>query len=229
MLLKKIKFLVKSKAPLEVILVFFIEKIKSVLIKNRKKKFKKENQNFLKEKKITSDYFSSNSFYFFDTLKELKKINYLEIGAFEGNSSMFVARKFNLSQVYCVDNWEGIEEYYNLDFNKIEENFNENIKEFKNIIKLKKTSDDFFMDNKIKFDVIYIDGYHKASQVIKDFKNSWNCLLPNGILIFDDYIWQFFKNIEDNPCFAVNTFLKSIKNQYKILIVSNSQLFIKKI
>ena len=48
MLLKKIKFLVKSKAPFEVILVFFIEKIKSVLIKNRKKKFKKENQNFLK-------------------------------------------------------------------------------------------------------------------------------------------------------------------------------------
>ena len=94
---------------------------------------------------------------------------------------------------------------------------------------VRETSDNFFEKNKLKFDVIYIDGYHKAFQVIKDFKNSWEILNKNGVLIFDDYIWQFYSNITDNPCYIINSYLKEIKNKYKIIKVSNSQLFIQKL
>ena len=87
----------------------------------------------------------------------------------------------------------------------------------------------FFSKNKDKFDVIYIDGYHKGSQVYKDFKNSWKVLNENGVIIFDDYIWNFYRNLKDNPCYMINLHLKEIKNKVKILKVSNSQLFIKKI
>ena len=90
------------------------------------------------------------------------------------------------------------------------------------------TSDAFFENNSKMFDVIYVDGYHKAEQVFKDCKNSWKFLKNSGIMICDDYIWNHYKKIENNPCFAINQFLKTIKN-YKVLEVSNSQIFIKKI
>jgi len=48
------------------------------------------------------------------------------------------------------------------------------------------------------------------------------------ILNFDDYIWSHYKKIEDNPCFAINAFLRTIKGQYSLFLVSNNQLFIKK-
>ena len=83
--------------------------------------------------------------------------------------------------------------------------------------------------NNIKFDAIYIDGYHKGSQVFKDFKNSWQILNVGGILIFDDYIWKFFSKIEDNPCYVINKYLNEIRRNIQVLKVSNSQLFIQKI
>ena len=142
---------------------------------------------------------------------------------------MFIARNFQKSKIYCVDNWVGTEEYNNLIFSEVENNFDFNTNEFENLKKIKDLSDNFFEKNKLKFDVIYIDGYHKAFQVIKDFKNSWEILNKNGILIFDDYIWQFYSNITDNPCYIINSYLKEIKNKYKIIKVSNSQLFIQKL
>ena len=36
----------------------------------------------------------------------------------------------------------------------------------------KMTSDDFFRDNKEKFDLIFIDGLHETNQVDRDIENS---------------------------------------------------------
>ena len=229
LILYKILFLIKSKASLNIILIFFKTKILNIFIKNKIKERKKENIVFLKNKNITTDYFSSHAYNFYEILKKFDKFNYLEIGSFEGNSAMFVARNFLNSNIYCIDSWKGDEEYYNLEFQRIEENFNKNTSEFKNIIKFKALSDDFFKNNNIKFDAIYIDGYHKGSQVFKDFQNSWKILNVGGILIFDDYIWKFFSKIEENPCYAINKYLNEIGKNTKVLKVSNSQLFVQKI
>lgn len=78
------------------------------------------------------------------------------------------------------------------------------------------------------FDAIYVDGYHLGSQVYKDCLNSWNCINKGGFLICDDYIWNFYPDFKDNPCFAINNSLKTIKGSYKLKKVSNSQIFIKK-
>lgn len=226
---KKIIFLIKSNANVEIIYFFILTKIKNIFYKYFIKKFKKDNILFLKSKIITNDYFSPHAYHFYSILKNLPLRNILEIGSFEGNSSMFLARHFKETNIYCIDNWEGTEEYKGLNFNTLEKNFDENVKEFKNIIKIKTKSDSFYKDNQIFFDLIYVDGYHKAHQVLNDFKNSWKSLNNNGIIIFDDYMWEFFKDIKDNPCFAINSYLKQIKNKYKILKITNSQLFIKKI
>ena len=79
------------------------------------------------------------------------------------------------------------------------------------------------------YDVIYIDGYNLGVQVYKDCKNSWKFLNNESFLICDDYIWDFYNDIEDNPCYAINKFLKEINGCYKIQKISNSQIFIKKI
>jgi len=228
-IIQKIIFLYKSNSNFIVFYKFLITKLQNIFLKKKIKFQKKKHIDFLKKKNLTHDYFSSHAFNFNEILKSYKKFEYLEIGSFEGNSSMFVAKNFPDSKIYCVDNWVGTEEYENLKFSNIEKNFDQNMSEFNNYVKFKKTSDDFFNNNNKKFDIIYIDGYHKGSQVYKDFKNSWKILKENGVIIFDDYIWNFFENLKDNPCYMINLHLKEIKNKVKILKVSNSQLFIQKI
>lgn len=50
------------------------------------------------------------------------------------------------------------------------------------------TSDEFFQDNKFKYDIIFIDGLHEANQVYRDILNALNCLRPNGTIICHDML-----------------------------------------
>ena len=52
------------------------------------------------------------------------------------------------------------------------------------------TSDDFFFQNKNKFDCIFIDGLHFYKQVKKEILNSIDCLNENGIIILHDCLPQ---------------------------------------
>ena len=51
---------------------------------------------------------------------------------------------------------------------------------------IKTTSDDFFLNNTEKFDIIFIDGLHIYEQVKKDILNSINCLNEGGIVLVHD-------------------------------------------
>ena len=97
----------------------------------------------------------------------------------------------------------------------------------------KNTSDEFFMQNKEKFDLIYIDGWHEAPQVYKDINNSWDSLNINGIIICDDYFYGNI-NVRNNlinklPALAINKFILEKRDELKIICVNNSQIFFKKI
>ena len=228
--MKKIIFLIKNKSKINIIMIFLIQKFFNIFIKKKIKSFKKKNQIFLKNKRITNDYFSMHSYNFFKYLNFLEgNFNYLEIGTYEGNSAMFVANTFPKSKVYCVDNWNKTEEYGDQNFDIVEKNFDYNTSSFNNILKFKNNSDDFFKKNNTLFEVIYIDGYHKDFQVLKDCRNAWKILKKNGLLICDDYIWNFYENIKENPCYSINKFIDEIKNENKVLEVSKSQIFIKKL
>jgi hypothetical protein len=45
---------------------------------------------------------------------------------------------------------------------------------------------DFFIDEDVNYDLIYIDAYHEKNQVKKDFYNSWDHLNPGGMIIMHD-------------------------------------------
>ena len=228
-MLKKIIFLFKSEANISIILLFLTQKITNLIYKKKIKLEKKFFLNLISKYKISSEFFSVNAYNFFRYLSSNKSyFRYLEIGSYEGGSAIYVSTKFPKSEVYCVDNWmKTQDEYSNINFENVERNFDYNISSYKNINKIKLTSDDFFKQNLINYDVIYVDGYHKADQVYKDCINSWKSLKINGIMICDDYIWDHYKQTQSNPCFAINKFLKTIKN-FKVLRVSNSQIFLKK-
>jgi len=51
-----------------------------------------------------------------------------------------------------------------------------------------KTSDDFFLENKKMFDVVFIDGMHQAEYVYNDFFNALACLSEGGSIIIDDVL-----------------------------------------
>ena len=51
---------------------------------------------------------------------------------------------------------------------------------------VRKTSNEFFMQNKEKFDLIFIDGLHKYNQAKQDIYNSINSLDNNGIILVHD-------------------------------------------
>ena len=51
---------------------------------------------------------------------------------------------------------------------------------------IKMTSDDFFLNNKEKFDIIFIDGLHEYHQVIKDIQNSLKFINNNGVILLHD-------------------------------------------
>ena len=231
MFFSKIKFLIKSKTPFSIIFLFLIAKLKNILVKRAISKQKKLNQSNIKNFQISMDWFSSQSYFFkYFMMKLVKNFKYLEIGSFEGNSAIFVSSNFSESRITCVDPWLNYEENKHLDLPSVEKIFDKNTQNFKNIKKIKKTSENFFITNKEMYNFIYIDGYHKYEYVLKDCLSSWKILSPGGFLVCDDYIWDYYKeDIKLNPCSAINEFLRISNKEAKVLLVSNSQIFIKKL
>ena len=51
---------------------------------------------------------------------------------------------------------------------------------------LRMTSDEFFRENKKKFDLIFLDGLHTYEQTIKDIDNSLKFINTNGVILIHD-------------------------------------------
>jgi hypothetical protein len=145
----------------------------------------------------------------------------LEIGSFEGYSANIFSKIFDRSEIYCVDPWIPYSEHLNLNFNKIEKNFDKNTKNL-NVKKFKMFSSNFFKNNSENFDLIYIDGSHAAADVLFDAMESYNILNKGGVLFFDDFLGsQTFDH--NGPIDGIATFLKKTNFSNLKLIFINSQ------
>jgi|TARA_B110000908_G_C9987238_1_gene328131 hypothetical protein len=98
----------------------------------------------------------------------IKPVNYLEIGVREGNV-------YNL-----VHHWA--ENCYLIDINFLDISYSSNTKKFE------MTSDAFFeiVDDKLQFDLVFIDGDHSKEQVYKDFENVKDRVITDGFVILHD-------------------------------------------
>lgn len=196
---------------------------KFVYLKLKNKNINDDFFNYLKNFKLSKNYFKHNAPIWFEIFKKHnlinKKINILEIGTFEGMSFLFFNKYLNFENLFCVDLYEN-------------DNFKLNREKFNNYKFYNCSSDDFFKKKiNIKFDIIYVDGSHNVKDVYNDLINSDIFLEENGIIIIDDLLLdiEFRRNQKtfDEVMSGVFMFLK--KNfKYKILYVGH-QLILKKI
>jgi len=251
--IKQIPFLYKIKFKIRLFKQFFYQAyllIKTnsniIIILSFVKIFFKtfdDNKDFIKNiynKKVFNydDWFTTKIpilMYYLDQYKFDSEINALEIGSFEGRSSIFFVNYFKNINLKCVDTWEKSDQesdkkmQESINFRLVEKNFDNNKRlHTNNIKKYKCTSKVFFETNNLKdLDFIFIDGSHKYEDVIHDATTSFKSLKIGGFILFDDLNWFYYKNLKENPSYAINKFLKTYHHEIEIIFASN-QLLIKK-
>lgn len=157
-------------------------------------------------------------------LRELDKVNVLEIGCFEGRATKWLLENILVSDnsnITCVDTFTGGAEHSEETMSGVYDRFMENTKEWSEKIDLRVgTSKDWLLALvavKAQFDLIYIDGSHDASDVMWDAVMSNELLRFGGILIFDDYGWKAPLEIWETPKPAIESFYFCFQDEYEII------------
>jgi len=165
-------------------------------------------------KQFTTDWTSPHVASWADVLEPLreKKVEVLEVGAWEGRSSIFFLRFLPKARLTTIDSfWE----------KDVEDRFNANMHEFAQRLEvIKKLSVDG-LHGLIwagrQFDVIYLDGTHERDLIVVDSILAWKVLKVGGVLIWDDY--GFGNEVPDEwrPRTGIDLFLRMQLGSYKLL------------
>ena len=220
----------------KILILFFFHFFLNLFFINRK--YKKNIKDFVDKKfkyKFSNDWFTDNIpiwNYIFEKKKIGGKNNILEIGSYEGMSALFLLEYFKDSRIDCIETFKGSDEHEKIDFTNVKNNFLYNLDNFKERSNLFEDTSDMFFEklNKDKkvYDIIYIDGSHHSKQVFKDAENSFNCIKINGLIIFDDFLREYYDEKDQNTIGGALSFLEKYKNKVKLEFV-HYQLFITKI
>jgi hypothetical protein len=138
----------------------------------------------------------------------------LQIGAYTGDASLWLSDNILTnpdSVLVDVDTWQGSDEpdLQGTDWRAVEALYDARTlgaRESGKIVKYKGSSDSYFRGNEHSFDFIYIDGGHSAHQVLKDAVAGYECLKPEGVIAFDDYLWTSSLGPLHQPGMAVDAF-----------------------
>jgi len=212
----------------------------------------------MKNYKFTQNWFTSNDLIQFLPLQTKDEIHILEIGSFEGKSTVwFIDNLLDnpKSSITCIDPWMS----YNIkhdSMNSYSENLNNNV-QFANVLDGYIFTDEHqtFLHNieettrfsqvniikgfsnlelpkliteSKKYDIIFVDGNHTAPYVLLDAVMSWELLNVNGYMIFDDYLWHLELPETLRPKMAVDDFVKNYSDYLEICF-SGYRLAVKKI
>ena len=132
-----------------------------------------------------------------DLISDLNYKSYLELGVSVGESWKLIS----------CENKNGVDNNINV------------ANEFDGVIHA--TTDDYFLNNKDKFDLIYIDALHEKNQVYKDFKNSFNVLNDSGVIIFHDVNPFDISQTHFNNSGDVFELWIELAKTYKVYIIKN--------
>lgn len=160
----------------------------------------------------------------------------LEIGSWEGRSTLFFLTYFPNAHLTAVDTWEGSDEWhYNATSNlsDLEARFDHNVGLGGGNVTKRKGSSLYMLpkllDEKQTFDLIYVDGSHYADDAVTDAINAWRLLEAGGTIIFDDVMWPAYSRTHANTAWAINSFLKHFRGQYKVLHAQYQLILQKKV
>ena len=204
--------------------------------------------------KFTNNWFESAAKSVWDSLiPQVNPTRILEIGSYEGASTCYLIEKLAASkniELHCIDTWEGGIENKNgggaeVNMSDVENRFHQNtkiaIRKVENSVQLTihKGMSDFELSSLLVegkseyFDFIYIDGSHQAPDVLSDAVLSFRLLKNNGVMAFDDYLWQEQLPYGTDPIRCPKIAIDAFTNIYcrKIRLISAPlyQLYIQKI
>jgi cephalosporin hydroxylase len=161
----------------------------------------------------------------------------LEIGSWEGRSTLFFLNFFRRSTITCIDTFAGGEEHHTnrdwaAELPKIESRFDHNLAPFgSRVKKLKGSSKDglrFLAERRRRFDLAYIHGSHTHDDVLADSVAVWPLIDRGGVIIWDDYNYCPHLPPNQRPGGAIDAFLSEHVDSYRQLAVGY-QLIIEKV
>lgn len=221
-----VKFLLRSGSGLKIVL----EYMKFRRLRRRiEKKYKPATKTFVASEvqnlRRSNDWFIGHLpiwMWLFDRfgLYDRPALKALEIGSWEGMSAFFFLHTLPNAQLTCVDTWAGSDEHQKESMSSVEERFDANLSGHMNrMTKFKGTSYAYFAEKPkdLTFDLIYIDGSHLADDVMIDAVNGFAALKPGGLMIFDDYIWGYYGDTNDNPANAIHRFLELKRGKFELI------------
>lgn len=151
----------------------------------------------------------------------------IEVGSWEGRSALFFLNYLPQSQLVCIDTFEGSEEHWAQpeafanDLLEIERRFDANLAPFADRLEKRKAPSAVALTelgiDRRRFEIAYIDGSHRSTDVYGDGVLTWSMLVPGGIVIFDDYEWEYKPEPRSNPKLGIDSFLSAFEGQYRIV------------
>jgi hypothetical protein len=144
----------------------------------------------------------------------------LEIGSFEGSSTMYWLEMFPNAHVTCIDPFTGSpEEHLGNEFEAIfkncESRFHHNLSPYAGRYTCFKTwSTTLLPLITSQFGLIYVDGCHEEQIVKFDTEKCWDLCRVNGLLLWDDYDAEVLGKNKRTLKYTIDPFLKTKKDQY---------------
>jgi predicted O-methyltransferase YrrM len=177
----------------------------------------------------------------------------LEIGSFEGASTCYLIEKLAAHkeiEIHCIDTWEGGVEHQSggnaaTNMSEVENrfHFNTNLAMGKANHAVHLTLHKGFSDVALAklladgkqgyFDFVYVDGSHQAPDVLCDAVLGFRLLRKDGVMVFDDYLWQeslsYGADPIRSPKMAIDAFTNIYCRKIKLMRAPLYQLYVQKI
>ena len=193
---------------------------------NRKKgidnlKLHKKNLDLFKKHNMSSEHETILSSISLD--KDLKIQNILEIGTFDGVNAFLLSKLFPESKVFTIDlnsKDHNFINFYNRK-NSLDEFIN------KRNITLSKSTNIYFkeinsiklINDKKKYDLIWIDGAHGYPTVCIDIINSLNLISDNGLILCDDVYTNRDYSV-DHSMYQSSATIETLKELKKVNLIN---------
>jgi predicted O-methyltransferase YrrM len=136
-----------------------------------------------------------------------EKLEVLEVGSFEGRSTIFWLEYLPESVVTCIDTFQGTTRYHD----DVEGRFDRNTVAYGSRARKIKSASAAALAGLLaegaRFDLTYIDGSHFRDDVMVDCLLAWGMLRASGVMILDDYELDSHKKSAERPHDAIDTFL----------------------
>lgn len=187
------------------------------------------------EYEFTADWFSDHIPVFDQLINHFKPRRLLEIGSFEGRSTCYFIEKCSDAhaiEICCIDTWEGGVEHNKNTMPDVKRRFDHNVriamKRAPNAVSVQtfrkpsvRALAEIIASDAAPFDFIYVDGSHRAPDVLADAVFSFELLRVGGLIVFDNYLWSMEPLGQQDPLNmpkpAIDAFINLFQRKVRVI------------